>query len=119
VVHAQRQRSEGGSGSGSGSESESENEPVKWRTEGHEWIGQTVLVFNEDSGIEGSQLADVQSWVDVSGSDQALWHIVHRDNDEEYLDYKEMQEGLEARRLALANKPEIDVSKLATPSCIS
>jgi hypothetical protein len=69
-----------------------EEEPIEWLTSGHEWIGKQVL-----RNLDGIEIhARVTKWAPAEGSDPALWHVVHDDQDEEDLDETDMLAALEA-----------------------
>jgi len=67
----------------------------EWQTEGHAWIGREVArMFGERRAI-----AKVVKWLPAGEDpqeDPALWHILHRDGDEEDLEEHEMLAALHA-----------------------
>jgi GNAT superfamily N-acetyltransferase len=69
--------------------------PEGWRTGGHEWVGRRarrVWELKDDaSGVvlsEHNHDGNITRWIpaDEEAGDQALWHMVHDDGDEEDLD---------------------------------
>jgi hypothetical protein len=63
----------------------------EWKTTGHKWLGKTVVRIFPHAG---PATCKVTKWVPEEGDDQALWHIVHKDGDEEDLEEYEMEEAL-------------------------
>ena len=56
----------------------------------HEWVGRTVHVRFSSQILAGK----VVGWYPAQGDDEALWHVVHEDLDEEDLDEEEMHAAL-------------------------
>ena len=80
-------------------EGEAEGEAIpesEWLREGHGWLGATVRRLGHR--------ASVTKWAPASddGEDEALWHVVHDDGDEEDLDEAEMREALADEAAAMA-----------------
>ena len=62
-------------------------------TSGHPWIGQRLRRIFTDASSGTTVIADgrVTSWLPADAeSDPALWHMLHDDGDEEYLDEAEV-----------------------------
>ena len=79
-------------------EPEPEPEAIEWRSEGHEWIGCRVarrFDGEEEGAAATTALGKIVAWVPEEGEDEALWHMVHDDGDEEDLDEGEMREALQ------------------------
>ena len=56
-------------------------DPVQMKRD-HEWVGRTVHVRFGHQIMSGK----VVGWYPTQGGDEALWHVVHEDDDEEDLD---------------------------------
>ena len=63
-----------------------------WRTEGHEWIGRRARRFFAEYGAASGVIT---RWLPVDGDDEALWHMVHDDGDEEDLTESEARKAIE------------------------
>ena len=57
----------------------------------HMWIGKTILRWFPK---HGAVRATVRSWLPPHGRNAALWHVRHADGEEEDLEQKDMEEGL-------------------------
>ena len=64
-------------------------DPVQMKRD-HEWVGRTVHVRFGHQIMSGK----VVGWYPTQGGDEALWHVVHEDDDEEDLDEEEMRAAL-------------------------
>ena len=61
-----------------------------WRTEGNQWLGLVVRRWTKGKGID----CKVVKWVAEDEDDQALWHVLHDDGDEEDLDEQEVRKAI-------------------------
>ena len=85
-----------------------------WRAEGHKWVGKRVLrYFDGDKPSAGV----IVRWLPADGDDEALWHMVHEDGDEEDLDEKEVKEAL--RNEAEARAPKAKPPKAKKPRAVA
>lgn len=70
------------------------HERKPWRTEGHEFIGQSARRFFPSIGASDGRIS---GWLPPEGDDPALWHMVHGDDDdEEDLDETEARFAIES-----------------------
>ena len=71
---------------------------IEWRLEGHEWIGEIVTRrFAPANGAVRYMDGCLVKWAPADGDDEALWHLVMFDGDEEDLDKREVREAIEMR----------------------
>ena len=71
---------------------------IDWRFEGHEWIGRIVTrKFALSNGASRYMDGCLVKWVPADGADEALWHLVMFDGDEEDLDKQEVLDAIELR----------------------
>eukprot|EP00941_MAST-03F_sp_MAST-3F-sp1_P003515 g3515.t1 len=99
-----------------------------WREKGHEWIGKRVRRILPGYGVTDGKIV---RWIPAGDDtdEEALWHMVHDDGDEEDLDEKEMIEALknfendtrdtQAPFLCYVNKRRDRASNRATFSSVS
>merc|ERR1712086_944684 len=82
-----------------------------WLDEGHEWIGLKVIRQFGTKQFRGC----VTKWVPANedDGDEALWHVVHTDGDEEDLNVDEMTESLELARVEQAELEEAELTSLS------
>ena len=107
----------------SGASAQEVNERPPWRTVGHAYVGQPVRRFfpRDEEGEEGDEEGEregagaaagaadeegnmnhlvsdgrIVSWLPAEGDDPPLWHMVHRDGDEEDLEEMEATMAIQA-----------------------
>ena len=92
---AEDEDSGGGEGGGGGGEDEDEDE---WLLDGHEFVGQRVARIFGGRGKHAERVVfgRISKWApaDEEAGDEALFHLVHDDGDEEDLDEDEAVEGI-------------------------
>jgi len=95
------------------------NERKPWRTEGHEFIGQSARRFFPGVGASDGSIS---GWLPPEGDDPALWHMVHGDDDdEEDLDETEALFAIEsysANRLEPTAEESAYLAKFQTESAV-
>ena len=99
-------------------------EKPPWRTAGDAWIGRPARRFfkREDGPADAPEewlISDgkITSWLPPDGSDDALWHMVHKDGDEEDLERFEVAFAIEAAAEGRMEPSADEKAKLEELAC--
>merc|ERR1719201_1991363 len=80
---------------------------IEWQHDGHEWIGKIVTrKFVNAHGSARYTNGRLVKWAPPDGEDQALWHLVMFDGDEEDLDEQEVQDAIALRAERQGKNPK-------------